>query len=68
MSLVIEGKYRLINKLGEGSFGQIFAGQNKNTGGNVAVKIEKTSGKHLLKNEAKMYSLFAGIRGIPDHA
>jgi casein kinase 1 len=65
MALVVEGKYRLINKLGEGSFGQIFAGQNKNTGEHVAVKIEKTSGKHLLKNEAKMYSLFADIKGVP---
>ena len=65
MSLVIEGKYELSEKLGEGSFGKIFKGKNKNTGSPIAVKIEKDKGGLLLKNEARIYQQLAGLVGIP---
>ena len=57
MSLVVEGKYKITSKLGEGSFGKIFKGINVNSHEEVAVKIEKSSDSSLLKTEAKIYKL-----------
>jgi serine/threonine protein kinase len=65
VTLVVEGKYKVERKLGEGSFGKIFAGLNCNTGESVAIKIEKTSESSVLRNEAKMYKLLDGCQGIP---
>ena len=65
MSLIVEKKYKIISKLGEGSFGKIFSGVNTNTDEEVAVKIEKLDENSLLKNEAKVYKLLENIPGIP---
>ena len=65
MSLVVEGKYRITSKLGEGSFGKIFKGENTNTGEEIAIKIEKSSESSLLKTEAKIYKLLENTTGIP---
>lgn len=65
MSLVIEGKYKVTGKLGEGSFGKIFRGTNTNTGADVAIKIDKDEGGLLLKNEARIYQHFGVVPGIP---
>lgn len=65
MVLVIEGKYEVTGKLGEGSFGKIFKGTNTNTGADVAIKIDKNEGGYLLKNEARMYQHFGVVSGIP---
>lgn len=65
MALVIEGKYEVTGKLGEGSFGKIFKGTNTNTGVDVAIKIDKDEGGLLLKNEARMYQHFGVVSGIP---
>lgn len=65
MALVIEGKYEVTGKLGEGSFGKIFRGTNTNTGRDVAIKIDKDEGGLLLKNEARMYQHFGIVPGIP---
>ena len=35
----VGGKYKIISKLGEGSFGEIFQGKNIKTGEDVAVKL-----------------------------
>ena len=50
MSILIEGKYRVITRIGEGSFGDIFAGYNINTNEKVAIKISKIDSNILLKN------------------
>jgi len=65
MALVIEGKYEVTGKLGEGSFGKIFRGRNTNTGADVAIKIDKDEGGLLLKNEARMYQHFGVVPGVP---
>lgn len=65
MPLIIEGKYKVTGKLGEGSFGKIFKGTNTNTGADVAIKIDKGEGGLLLKNEARMYQHFGVVSGIP---
>ena len=65
MTLVVEGKYRISSKIGEGSFGKIFQGINSYTDEIVAIKIEKASESSLLKNEAKIYKLLEDNPGIP---
>ena len=65
MSLVVEGKYKITSKLGEGSFGKIFKGINVNSDEEVAVKIEKSSDSSLLKTEAKIYKLLENTIGVP---
>ena len=65
MTLVVEGKYRILSKIGEGSFGKIFQGVNSHTDETVAIKIEKSSDSSLLKNEAKIYKLLEDNPGIP---
>jgi len=65
MPVIIENKYELLNKLGEGTFGSIFSGCNKNTGEKIAIKISKTDSSVLLKNEARMYNYLNDIGGIP---
>ena len=65
MSLVIENKYQLVKKLGEGSFGKIFSGINQNTNEKVAIKIEEDNRLSVLRNEARMYTALREIEGIP---
>lgn len=49
-----DGRYELERKLGEGSFGEVFAGVDKRNGDQVAIKLEEscTSAPGSLKNEA----------------
>lgn len=65
MALIIEGKYEVTGKLGEGSFGKVFQGLNTNTGMDVAIKIHKDEGGLLLKNEARVYQHIGVVPGIP---
>lgn len=65
MTLIVEGKYRITSKIGEGSFGKIFSGVNSNNNDKIAIKIEKSSESSLLKNEAKLYKLLEECVGIP---
>jgi casein kinase 1 len=64
-SLIVEGKYRIDSKIGEGSFGKIFSGTNINTNDIVAIKIEKADESSLLKNESKIYKILEDVPGIP---
>lgn len=65
MSLVIERKYKIISRLGKGSFGMIFKGININTNEFVAIKIEKKTNHSTLNNEAKVYNYLDRMTGIP---
>ncbi|KAH0787913.1 hypothetical protein GPJ56_008262 [Histomonas meleagridis] len=58
--LKIKNKYNLLNKIGSGSFGEIFVCQDK-SGRLYAAKIEDNRTKcPQLKYEAKLYNVFAG--------
>ena len=65
MALIVEGKYRLDRKIGQGAFGKIYAGINKNTGEEVAVKIERCCDGSPLRNEARIYAALRGVKGVP---
>jgi serine/threonine protein kinase len=63
---IIGNKYKIISKIGEGSFGQIFKGQNIRTNELVAIKMESVeSDTKLLKNESIIYQYLNGLAGVP---
>jgi serine/threonine protein kinase len=63
---IINKKYKLIEKIGEGSFGTIYKGQNIRTNEYVAIKIESiNSNTKLLKNESIIYQYLNNSPGIP---
>ncbi|KAJ9443007.1 putative Casein kinase [Diplonema papillatum] len=62
----VGNKFRLLEKLGAGSFGEIYRGINVQTGDPVAVKLETLAGKHRqLLPEARLYKMLGpdGPRG-----
>lgn len=63
---IVGGKYRLIRKIGSGSFGEIFLAINLANGEEVAVKLEsiKENDSHLCF-ESKLYKILYGGVGIP---
>jgi|SaaInlStandDraft_5_1057022.scaffolds.fasta_scaffold10223_5 serine/threonine protein kinase len=63
--LIVERKYEILSKIGEGTFGKIFKGRNINNKSIVAIKIEKSVESKLLFNEAKIYKNLEGMLGIP---
>ena len=64
---IINKKYKIINKIGEGSFGLIYKGQNIRTNEYVAIKIEPIENElKLLKNESTIYQYLNNNEGIPN--
>lgn len=63
---MINNKYNLLNKIGEGSFGSIYKAENSRKREEVAIKVEPVlNGNNLLKNESKIYQYLLGTPGIP---
>ncbi|KAF6039881.1 CSNK1A1 [Bugula neritina] len=55
------GKYRLVRKIGSGSFGDIYLGINNQSGEEVAVKLESHKARHpQLLYESKLYKILQG--------
>uniref|UniRef100_A0A6C0EG08 non-specific serine/threonine protein kinase n=1 Tax=viral metagenome TaxID=1070528 RepID=A0A6C0EG08_9ZZZZ len=66
--MYINNKYKLISKLGSGSFGSIYKGENIRTKEHVAIKIEPLNANlKLLKNESTIYNYLKkfNFNGIP---
>jgi len=64
--MIISNKYEVLEKIGQGCFGQIYKGRNIRTGENVAIKVEPIVNQtKLLKNETKIYQYLAQGQGIP---
>ena len=60
---IILGKYLIIRKIGEGSFGKIYKAESDNQ--YYALKVEKTrKGHSLLKNEAETLKILQGSKII----
>jgi casein kinase 1 alpha len=63
---LVNGKYRLIRKIGSGSFGDIYLGINVSNGEELAVKLESQKARHpQLLYESKLYKILQGGVGIP---
>jgi len=63
---IIGNKYKLIKKIGSGTFGTIFEGKNVRTNEKVAIKMELISDNvKLLKNETIIYKFLHGVNGVP---
>jgi serine/threonine protein kinase len=66
MSL-IANKYKLLEKIGAGSFGEIYKGYNVRTNQYVAIKVEPIKNNTmLLKNESTFYQYLKEINSIPN--
>lgn len=61
----LETKYKMLIKIGEGSFGSVWRIMDKKTGQDYAVKIEEKSTKSRLRNEYVIYKELGQITGIP---
>lgn len=63
---IIGGKYRIIRKIGSGSFGDIYLGISIICGEEVAIKMESRNARHpQLMYEHKLYKVLSGGVGIP---
>ncbi|KAK0421206.1 hypothetical protein QR680_015112 [Steinernema hermaphroditum] len=66
MELRVGGRFRLGRKIGSGSFGDIYLGENVQTQEEVAIKLECVKTKHpQLHIESRLYKIMAGGVGIP---
>lgn len=66
MEIRVGKKYIIGQKIGSGSFGDIYMGTNVVSGEEVAIKLESIKAKHLqLEYEAKVYKALSGGVGIP---
>jgi serine/threonine protein kinase len=64
---LINNKYKIIEKLGAGCFGEIYKGENIRTQEHVAIKVEPISNNlKLLKNESVIYQYLVGTTGVPN--
>ena len=60
-------KYRILKKIGVGSFGEIYEGEDIQTSKKVAIKFENFKIPYpQLSSEAKLYSIFIGSCCIPN--
>ena len=65
--LRVGGKYKILEKLGRGSFGDLYYGVNVKTGEEVGIKMELLTVKNpQLPYEAKVYQHLQGNPGIPN--
>ncbi|CAJ0578451.1 unnamed protein product, partial [Mesorhabditis spiculigera] len=63
---IVATKYKLIRKIGSGSFGDIYVSINVTNGEEVAIKLESNRARHpQLLYESKVYKILQGGVGIP---
>ena len=64
---LINNKYTILEKIGSGSFGSIYKGENIRTKELVAIKVEPIiNNTKLLKNESTIYQYLGSKQGIPN--
>jgi len=64
--IMIAGRYRIVRKIGCGSFGEIYLGINITNGEEIAIKVENVRARHpQLLYESKLYKVLQGGIGIP---
>lgn len=66
VELIVGGKYKLVRKIGSGSFGDVYRAINITNGEEVAVKVESQKARHpQLRKESTLYKILQGGVGIP---
>jgi serine/threonine protein kinase len=66
MNSIISNKYKILNKLGSGEFGEIYKGENIRTKEGVAIKVEKKESQiKMLKREAQIYQYLGLCDSVP---
>ena len=63
-SIIVNEKWKLLYRIGSGSFGETYEAINESTGKRFAVKLENADKKKLY-SEFKCYKMFRDIKGIP---
>ena len=62
--MLLANKYKVEAKIGQGTFGTVFLGENIRTGEPVAIKMEPNEYSSL-KNEARVLQYLQGCEGFP---
>ena len=62
---IIDNRYKVIKKIGSGSFGIVYKGLDSVTNEHVAIKVETNSKAPRLEYEKKLYELLNNHKGIP---
>uniref|UniRef100_A0A8C5KNP8 Casein kinase I isoform alpha n=1 Tax=Jaculus jaculus TaxID=51337 RepID=A0A8C5KNP8_JACJA len=63
---IVGGEYKVMRKIGSGSFGDIYLATHITNGEEVAVKLESQKARHpQLLYESKLYKILQGGVGIP---
>jgi serine/threonine protein kinase len=63
---MIANKYKIVSRISEGEFGEVFRGENIRSGEKVAIKFEhKMDNIKMLKNEAKILQYLKTKEGFP---
>ncbi|KAG8509316.1 Casein kinase I isoform alpha [Galemys pyrenaicus] len=66
VEFIVGEKYKLVRKIGRGSFGDIYLAVNITNGEELAVKLEPQKAKHpQLLYESQLYKILQGGVGIP---
>lgn len=66
MEITVGGHYHVRRRIGAGSFGEVFAGEDVQTKQEVAIKLEPVRSRSpQLLYESKLYLLFAGGVSVP---
>eukprot|EP00049_Salpingoeca_infusionum_P011578 m.202066 g.202066 ORF g.202066 m.202066 type:complete len:329 (-) comp14976_c0_seq14:3589-4575(-) len=66
VELHVANRYKLVKKIGSGSFGDIYYGVSLHSGKNVAIKLEALKAKYpQLYYESKLYKMLSGSDGVP---
>ena len=63
--MLLFNKYKIIEKISNGSYGTVYKGENIRTKEFVAIKIEDKGEKSLLKNETRVYIYLDSQKGFP---
>ena len=64
--MIIANKYKIIDRLGSGSFSQIYKGENIRTKELVAIKVEPSKNEtKMLKHESRIYQYLGNTIHIP---
>lgn len=64
--VVYNNRYRVVNKIGSGAFGEVYLGEDTKTRRRVAIKLEPvTFNDPLLRKEYEIYMCLRGLSGVP---